>query len=365
MNRLLPIKQYADRTLEEIPLEEARYRAFLHSYGVAQCCALLAGRRGLNMELAYISGLLHDLYAYKLGSYTCHSQSGAEMIRVTLKRSTGFTEDEKLLILSAIFHHDDILYIHGAYDEVLKDADILQPYLNDPLAGVSSLRKLRLQGLFKELRMDHKPVEFLPSKEEQEQFTGRRAALADIAEALAGKQVQGISSDNDFMEIIKYYPEASAFDELQYRWCGAFVYHCCRMAGIDLPLRPLPATVRLAGVKAWYEWGEHNGFCGYEEEGFLPERGDILIYNNIIPPENKEKNSPWHDHIGILLAVCRDRVIVAEGNVDNKNVSGITVRSHDSSIGCFVRIPEDYQYNGVNYDYKTGGLQEPQLYKPV
>jgi hypothetical protein len=161
------------------------------------------------------------------------------------------------------------------------------------------------------------------------------------------------------MRIIRYFPEETAFDELKNNWCAAFVYHCCLEAGLSLPIR-VPHTAnkiagsRFAGVGAWYEWGMDNKFCLYEKDGFEPERGDILIYNNVIPNEDKAENSLWHDHIGVVISSDGDSLMVAEGNVGNKNVSGIVRRKRDDKIGCYIRIPTDYSYNGWKIDYKTG-----------
>ncbi|MDF2545051.1 MAG: hypothetical protein K0S47_4769 [Herbinix sp.] len=39
--------------------------AYVHLYGVAQACALIAKKRGVDIELAIMAGMLHDLYTYK------------------------------------------------------------------------------------------------------------------------------------------------------------------------------------------------------------------------------------------------------------------------------------------------------------
>ena len=111
---------------------------------------------------------------------------------------------------------------------------------------------------------------------------------------------------------------------------------------------------RFNSVRGWYDWGIENGFCYYEKDGFVPARGDIVIYNNIVPIEHKEENNAWHDHIGIVLSLDGNSLMVAEGNADNKNASDIVKRKRDNTIGCYIRIPNDYVYNGWNIDYKTG-----------
>ena len=57
------------------------------------------------------------------------------------------------------------------------------------------------------------------------------------------------------------------------------------------------------------------------------------------------------------LALSRfngDRLMVAEGNAGNKNVLGIITRKRDDSIGCYIRIPKDYKYDGWKINFKTG-----------
>jgi hypothetical protein len=177
---------------------------------------------------------------------------------------------------------------------------------------------------------------------EEERF--KRSLLADIAEDLAAKKVNGERGDRNFAEIIKYYPEAAAFDELKNCWCAAFIYHCVIKAGLELPIKQPPIKHRFTAVGAWYEWGKSNGFNFTDPDKISPSRGDIVIYNNLIPEINKPIDSAWHDHIGILLSCEDDFLIVAEGNIDNKNVSGIIKRKRDDTIGCYLRIPDGYEY---------------------
>ncbi len=97
-----------------------------------------------------------------------------------------------------------------------------------------------------------------------------------------------------------------------------------------------------------------NGFCHFEKDDFTPERGDIVIYNNIIPKEDKPENSTWCDHMGVVVFCRNDNLMVAEGNTGNKNVSDIISRRRDNTIGCYIRIPKDYIYDGWKIDFKTG-----------
>jgi hypothetical protein len=196
-----------------------------------------------------------------------------------------------------------------------------------------------------------------------------RSYIGNIAKALAEKKIVGEKSDEDFMKIIRYFPEETAFEELKNAWCAAFVYHCCLKGGLSLPVR-VPHTEkslanrRFACVVAWYEWGKENGFCHFENDGFIPGCGDIVIYNDIIPMEDKPENSTWCDHMGIVISCNDDDLTVAEGNIGNKNISGTISRKRDETIGCYIRIPENYVYDGWKTDFKTGETKVVRYYVP-
>jgi hypothetical protein len=346
------IRQYVDRIIQSITSDEERRYAYIHTYGVAQCCTMIAAKRGLNPELAHISGLLHDIYTYFTGSSLCHAISGADMVRLAIRDMHILTNEEKEIILSSIFYHSDKVRIHDKYDEVLKDADVLQPFLYDAHFRAYYPVIPRLNKVLEEFGITASPVIYgqYPVKSTG---TYKRSVFADIAEGIASHNVCGERENAIFMNIIKYYPEPSAFDELKNYWCAAFVYHCTLEAGLELPIRQPPFKYRFAGVGTWYEWAMANNLCFYEKEGFIPSRGDIVIYNNIIPTENKQKGSPWHDHIGVVLSCETEFLNVAEGNINNQNVSCIVKRRRDNTIGCFVRIPDDFSYDGWKCDYKA------------
>lgn len=353
MHRIDTIRLAMHKIIAAMPDGDARNAAFCHAEGVAQCCALLALRRALDQELAAIAGLLHDAYAYRTGVRPLHAANGAEMIRVAFKREWGslFLNDEQLTICSAIFHHSDKMHAHDAYDELLKDADALARWLADPSDEAAFTR--RVFRACEELNL--RPPECAPVPEpapREARFS--RAAFADIAQALAARPVRGARDDPAFAAIIRHFPEHTAFDELTFAWCAAFVYHCALAAGLMLPIRHAPAAdTRFACVAAWLEWGRSLGFC-FEEGERLPARGDILIYHQIIPPERKPPSSaPW-DHIGVVLDARPDALLVAEGNAGNLNASRIVRRPRGARLGRFLRIPEDWQYDGWKYDYKTG-----------
>ncbi len=357
-HKLMNVRKYVDDIFEKLENADEKRAAYIHSYGVSQCCSILAIKCGLDSELAAAIGLLHDIYSYKTGVTALHSQNGAEMIRVAFKYDLKdlFSDEEQIIIQSAVYHHSSKNLIHDDYDELLKDGDVLQHLSFDKTYRQENSK--RLFRILKELSLTNPNPVLLP-KAHSAVKPFHQSLAGDIAESLAEKKITGEKSNTEYMRIIRYFPEESAFDELENAWCAAFVYHCCIEAGLSLPIRDPHtadniANCRFACVLAWYEWGMENGFCYFEKDSFVPVRGDIVIYHNIIPKENKPESSTWCDHIGIVLSCGRDGLITAEGNAGNKNVSDIIFRKRDGTIGCYIRIPKDYVYDGWKTDFKTG-----------
>jgi hypothetical protein len=356
-SRLDCVREYVNSIVNRIEDAGNRRAAYVHSYGVSNYCALLALKRGLDKELATAIGLLHDIYSYKTGCTDLHSHNGADMVRVAFKHDLKdlFSEDEQTIIKSAIYHHSDKHHVHDEYDELLKDADVIQHLPFDTV--YEWIRGQRLLHTLKELELPVPAITIL--EEEKPAATGFNSTrLADVGGALARKRVVGHKRDLDYMKIVRYFPEDKAPDEFRNGWCAALVYHCCLEAGLLLPIHAghtaKSTPGRFGGVKGWHQWGTANGFCRYAKDGFTPQRGDIVIYEDIIPAENKAPGSTGYDHMGIVLACGPDELLVAEGNVGNRNVSDIVRRRRDDTIGCYIRIPEGYSYEGWKIDFKTG-----------
>ena len=81
MSRLKDLRKYVDAELDRMQDSEKRISAAAHLYGVSLAAAMLAKRRGLDPELASMAGMLHDLHAYRTGSYDDHAHKGAELAR--------------------------------------------------------------------------------------------------------------------------------------------------------------------------------------------------------------------------------------------------------------------------------------------
>lgn len=172
--------------------------------------------------------------------------------------------------------------------------------------------------------------------------------LCNIARKFAGKNIVGEKSSKGFLDMLQYYPEQNP-EAFTGCWCAAFVYHCCRLAGMNLPAGTCKTLGTrhfrwFTGVFAWVGWAQSLGFF-HKAEGFTPCSGDIVIYNDIVPEPYKQKDSLWCDHIGIVLSCTENTILAAEGNVDNRNVSGIVTRARDEHIGGYIRIPQKNIYD--------------------
>jgi predicted hydrolase (HD superfamily) len=154
MKRLQDLKKYVDLELDKLEDTDKRNSGIVHLYGVSQAITVIAKKRGLDIELAYMAALLHDLYAYKNGSYDDHAHKGAELARQILGE-LGLTDDsETETICSAIYHHDDKLVIDSPMDEVLKDADVIHHCMNDLSKDVKEKEKARFEKLCDEFGMN-------------------------------------------------------------------------------------------------------------------------------------------------------------------------------------------------------------------
>ncbi len=154
MSRLKEIRAYVEKEISRMEDADRRMSAIEHLYGVSLAATILAKKRGENEELAAIAGMMHDLYAYKSGSYDDHAHKGAELAREILGELGLTNEEECDIICSAIFHHDD-KYVtdDGRLDELLKDADVIDHSFKDSSKPVKEKEQARYEKLCTELGM--------------------------------------------------------------------------------------------------------------------------------------------------------------------------------------------------------------------
>lgn len=153
MSRLKELRKYVDNELNAMEDADKRNSAFVHLYGVSLAATMIAKKRGLDPETASMAAMLHDLYAYKTGSYDDHAHKGAELAREILSEMKLTDDAGTEMICSAVYHHDDKLVVDSAMDEVLKDADVIHHCMNDLSKPVKEKEQARFDKLCAEFGM--------------------------------------------------------------------------------------------------------------------------------------------------------------------------------------------------------------------
>ena len=167
MNRLELVRIEMDNVLLNQENVNVRPEGYIHLYGVAQNCTLLAIKRGLDVELCTIIGMLHDIYTYKIGYEKEHAMLGAIEAENLLRDLEIFTDEEIEIVKTAISHHSDKKEIHDAYSELIKDADLLQNSLYNTSFEIK--HRKRLKQAFKSLGIK---IRIKKNKESKESIKG-------------------------------------------------------------------------------------------------------------------------------------------------------------------------------------------------
>lgn len=152
INRIEVISAVVSEMIATLP-EERRQKAYIHLFGTAQTAGLIALRRGVNAELAQISGLLHDYRKYLTGVDEKHAEESADAVMPILAKTGLFSVCEIGNITRAIANHSDKENVGLPLDEVLKDADILQHVLQNTTLPIRDKYEKRFEKLKKEFSL--------------------------------------------------------------------------------------------------------------------------------------------------------------------------------------------------------------------
>ena len=144
MKRYTLLKEHFFKTLEKSTAGIYKQKAYFHSIQVAQISMLLAGERHLDLELSAIIGLFHDYSQFiRLSSFN-HAKYSSEMVEELLAQYP-FSEEEINIIVTAIKNHSDKEQIHDEYSELIKDADLLVKYYDDPATVFKPIEEKRIK----------------------------------------------------------------------------------------------------------------------------------------------------------------------------------------------------------------------------
>lgn len=126
-----------------------RKRGLEHLFSVTTMIQYLALLNQLDVELAAIIGILHDLATYKLNSSFDHANRSSIIANDLLKKDNLFSTDEINIIVTAIKNHSHKERIDDPYSELIKDADILVQYFSEPTAIYSPEKQKRIDHFIK------------------------------------------------------------------------------------------------------------------------------------------------------------------------------------------------------------------------
>lgn len=143
MSRLKLVRNEVDKILMSQPNLMERRNGYIHLYGVAQNCTLLAIKKGLDIELCTIIGMLHDIFTYKYEYDKNHAVLGMEEAEGLLRKLEVFSVEEIEIIKNAIGNHSDKKNKHDKYSELVKDADVMQNSLYDTALEINHPKRLK------------------------------------------------------------------------------------------------------------------------------------------------------------------------------------------------------------------------------
>lgn len=102
--------------------------------------AILARKRGENMDIAQTAAYLHDVWLHLHAPYDdetvrLHAHEGAVMAERFMREMGEYAEAEITTVVTMIENHDFTAQTDDPMSEIMKDADMLSHYLNASAAG--------------------------------------------------------------------------------------------------------------------------------------------------------------------------------------------------------------------------------------
>lgn len=130
--RIDTLRKYVDEMLLRNSDDNDRRCGYVHLYGVGMAAALIAYKRGFDPELAEMAGILHDYISYQGMDGPNHAHDCEPYVRELLREMAITSDEETDMICSAVYNHSDKSTIHSDFDEIIKDADVMQHWLRNP-----------------------------------------------------------------------------------------------------------------------------------------------------------------------------------------------------------------------------------------
>ena len=100
----------------------------IHSMGSARIASLLAAKRGVEVEVSYSAGALHDFGRFVTGKQENHAENGYEPVKVFLQSLNIFSPEEIKAVALAVKNHSRKEIAGTPLEEIAKDCDVLDCY---------------------------------------------------------------------------------------------------------------------------------------------------------------------------------------------------------------------------------------------
>ena len=134
--------------------EDLRDYLLVHSNSCSQLAKILAMMRKVDVELAAIIGLIHDIGKIYTGKKENHAIDGYEPSKELLKKTGDFSDEEIDLISNAVKNHSDKASRGTWADEMAKDVDVLDCMLFGREFKNKEAHRKRVVELKKELGIE-------------------------------------------------------------------------------------------------------------------------------------------------------------------------------------------------------------------
>jgi len=135
MNRLLFLETELNKVIrqqvgkmDETERDETLAWESVHMASSARCAWLLAMERGVEPELAACAAAVHDFGRILTGKQKGHAEAGYEPVKVFLKETGKFDEEEIEIIATAVKNHSLKTEVGSPIEEIVKDADVIDCY---------------------------------------------------------------------------------------------------------------------------------------------------------------------------------------------------------------------------------------------
>ena len=102
-----------------------------HFTSTAQIAKIIAKKRGIDVNLAAATALVHDIYRIKTGINENHAELGAPLARDFLMEHSDFSVENIEKIVLAVKNHSKKGEIGAPLDELIKDVDVFDSYFYD------------------------------------------------------------------------------------------------------------------------------------------------------------------------------------------------------------------------------------------